>query len=88
MHKNCFIFQFCNGIRSIAKPAYYWTKYKDYRNKIKHLTRVSKHHYYNDYFNVNKNMVKKTWKGIKQLIAFRPTKILCLQLYTYSLDSY
>ena len=35
---------------------------------------ISKKSYYIDYFNINKNNIKETWKGIKQLITFKQTK--------------
>ncbi len=54
--------------------AYYWTKFKIYRNKIKHLLLISKKSHYNNYFANNRNNIKETWKGIKQLITLKPTK--------------
>ena len=39
--------------------------------KLKHLLLLSKKSYYDDYFIKNQNNIKKTWKGIKQLIIFR-----------------
>ena len=57
-----------------SKNAYYWTNFKIYRNKIKHLLLISKKSYYNDYFTNNKSNIKETWKGIKQLITLKPTK--------------
>ena len=50
---------------------YYFTKYKYYRNKLKHLILISKKSFYNNYFNANKDNIKETWKGIKQLITLK-----------------
>ena len=50
---------------------YYFTKYKIYRNKLKHLILISKKSFYNNYFNTNKDNIKETWKGIKQLITLK-----------------
>ena len=52
---------------------YYFTKYKIYRNTLKHLILVSKKSFYNNYFNTNKDNIKETWKGIKQLITLKKT---------------
>ena len=52
-----------------SKNAYYFSKYKFYRNKIKHLILLSKKSYYSNYFQNNSNNIKKTWQGIKQLIT-------------------
>ena len=52
---------------------YYFTKYKIYRNKLKHLILISKKSFYNNYFNTNKDNIKETWKGIKQLITLKKT---------------
>ena len=38
-------------------------KYKSYRNKICSLIRVSKKQYFFEYFHINLNNMKKTWKG-------------------------
>ena len=35
---------------------------------------ISKKSYYIHYFNINKNNIKETWKGIKQLITLKQTK--------------
>jgi hypothetical protein len=64
-----------------TKSQYYHLKFKTYRNKINHLLKISKRKYYNDYFCKNNNNMKKTWKGIKQIISIKsqmnnvPTKI-------------
>ena len=46
-------------------------KIKTYKNKIKHLLRDSKSHYYKNYFNTNANNVKNLWKGINEIISAR-----------------
>ena len=43
-------------------------KYRYYRNKICQLIRISKKLYYNHYFELNIQNMKKTWKGINTLI--------------------
>ena len=58
-----------------------YTKYKKYRNKLKHLVNISKKRYYNDYFSKNHKDPKSIWKGIKQIVtpksntSFTPTAI-------------
>ena len=54
-----------------SKNDHYFSKYKTYRNKLKHLLLLSKKSYYDNYFIKNQNNIKETWKGIKQLITFR-----------------
>lgn len=55
-----------------SKNDYYFSKFKIYRNKVKHLLLLSKKSYY-DYFETNRNKIKQTWKGIKQLITLKPS---------------
>jgi hypothetical protein len=43
-------------------------KYKQYRNKISTLTKLSKTNYYHKYFSNNLNNMKRTWQGINALI--------------------
>ena len=43
-------------------------RYKYYRNKILTLTRLSKKLYFDNYFQLNMNNIKKTWQGINDLI--------------------
>ena len=45
-----------------------------YRNKLSKLVKISKKKYYNDYFIENSNNVKNIWKGIKQIMTFKPQK--------------
>lgn len=54
-----------------SKSQYSFSKYKFYRNKLKHLLNLSKKNYYVNYFSTNTNNIKETWNGIKQLISFR-----------------
>ena len=64
-----------------TKSVYYHTKFKLYRNKINHLSKVSKNNY-NNYFHVNMSDSKKAWKRIRQLVNLKsrsgstPTKLL------------
>ena len=46
-------------------------KYKFYRNKILHLSRISKRTFYHNYFIQNVNNMKKTWEGINALIRHK-----------------
>ena len=50
------------------------SRYKIFRNKLKHILNVSKKLYYNDYFSYHVNNVKATWRGIKQLISIKGGK--------------
>ena len=56
-----------------TKSIYYHTRFKLYRNKLNHLLKISKKQYYNQYFFDNISDGKKIWKGIKQIIHFKPT---------------
>ena len=61
---------------------YHHSKYKQYRNKLKHLIALRKKTYYNDYFKTYSDNIKATWRGITELISFKvktnnaPNKIL------------
>ena len=46
-------------------------KYKFYRNKILHLSRISKRTFYHNYFTQNVCNMKKTWEGINALISHK-----------------
>ena len=46
----------------------YHVKYKELRNQIVSLCRISKKNYYQNYFSKYTNNLKETWKGIKKLI--------------------
>ena len=69
-------------IKSILKKyQFYFDRFKFYRNKSNHLTRISKRQYYNNYFQTNNDNGKLIWKGIKQIVKLNnncftiPTKI-------------
>ena len=51
-------------------------KYKQYRNKISSLTRLSKKLYYQALFEANLSNMKKSWEGINTLI--NPNKKNCV----------
>ena len=51
-------------------------KYKVYRNKILHLSRISKRTFYHIYFRQNVCNVKKTWEGINALFSHRKVTTL------------
>ena len=65
-----------NKLYMNSKNAYYFSKYKFYRNKIKHLILLSKNSYYPNYFQNNSNNIKNIWQGIKQLITLSNKKFL------------
>ncbi len=54
-----------------TKNHYYLSKFKSFRNKLKHLLPISKKNYYNNYFQLKKDSIKDVWKGIKQLITLK-----------------
>ena len=47
------------------------TNYKKFRNAIIRDIKLSKRNYYSNYFDSCKNNMKKTWKGINELISSR-----------------
>jgi len=47
---------------------YYHIKFKQYRNKINHLIKLSKRLYYNNFFLESSSDTKRIWKGIRQII--------------------
>jgi len=49
----------------------YHVKYKELRNRIVTLCRVSKKIYFQNFFTQNANNLKNTWKGIKNLINLK-----------------
>ena len=55
-----------------TKSAYYFSKFKYYRNKLNHLLKIQKRKYYNEYFIKNLSDSKRVWKGIKQIIHVKP----------------
>lgn len=48
-----------------SRNSYYLSKFKSYRNKLKHLILINKKSYYSSYFLRNKDNIKGVWKGIK-----------------------
>ena len=55
-----------------TKSAYYFSKFKYYRNKLNHLLKIQKRKYYNEYFLNNLSDSKRVWKGIKQITHVKP----------------
>jgi len=49
-------------------------KYKFYRNQITHLKESLKQNYYRSKFENCRNDVKKTWKGINEIISTKTKK--------------
>ena len=58
-------------------------KYKKYRNSIVTLQRKSKEMYFQNFFETNKNDVKKTWKGIKNILAVSKKKVTSIDYLSY-----
>ena len=54
-----------------TKYQFYFDRFKFYRNKINHLTRICKKQYYNNYFIKNATNGKQLWKGIKQMVNIK-----------------
>lgn len=55
-----------------SKSTYYHIRFKLYENKIHHLLEISQKWYYNQYFPDNITNGKKIWRGIKQIVHFKP----------------
>ena len=49
-------------------------KFKNYRNSISNLIKISKKEYYSSFFNENINNIKNTWRGIKNIININKNK--------------
>ena len=66
-----------NGIKAAIKvknklyASWDEVRYKHYRNKICTLIRFSKRRYYDTFFQNNMANMKKTWKGINELLHRR-----------------
>ena len=58
-----------------SRSPYDTFKYKLYRNKLNKLIKISKESYYNNYFTNNNSNVKAIWKGIKDLITLKPSRL-------------
>ena len=57
-------------------------QYKNYRNTISKLTRISKKQYHSQFFSNNLKNVEKTWEGINTLLNRKKKtsmKINCLK---------
>ena len=59
-----------------TKSELYHAQYKYYRNKLQKLIPLSKKFYYEDYFNHCNNDMKKTWKGIKQIVSTKSSEFV------------
>lgn len=55
-----------------TRSTYIQSKFKLYRNKLNHLLKISKKEYYNNYFFDNINDCKRIWKGVKQIVNYKP----------------
>ena len=69
--KNCLLKKFINCNDSQTKEQLH-TRYKEYRNLLSILLKRSKTNYYNQYFDINWNNVKNTWKGMKSILSIEP----------------
>ena len=52
----------------------YQNEYKHLRNQIVAMCRECKSQYYNNFFSINANNLKNTWKGINDLIKIKDKK--------------
>lgn len=50
------------------------SKYKQYRNKLHHLIRISKKRYYKEKFEQTKNNIRQTWSIINEIINKQKTR--------------
>ena len=57
-----------------TRSTYIHSKFKLYRNKLNHLLKIAKKEYYmyNNYFFDNINGCKRIWKGVKQIVNYKP----------------
>ena len=55
-----------------TRSTYIHSKFKLYRNKLNHLLKISKKKYDNSYFFDNINDSKRVWKGVKQIVNYKP----------------
>jgi len=57
---------------------------RNQKNKVKHLLRTSKKHYFSKYFEENSRNAKKLWEGVNQILASKKSKpyssINCLEI--------
>ena len=66
-HRNKLLNLFIKSKIPQSKEQYY-NEYKNYRNNIVNLIRISKSNHYKHFFNTNINNSKNIWKGINELI--------------------
>ena len=59
-------------------------KYKKYRNLLVTLQRKSKQNHYKTYFENNKSDIKKTWKGIQNILAISKKKVTNIDNLNYN----
>ena len=50
--------------------------YKNYRNKLNHIMKISEKKYFSDLLSVNKNNVKKRWQIMKNIINKNKNKMI------------
>ena len=50
------------------------TLFKQYRNSLNNIIKVSKANHYHQYFITNKRNLLKVWEGIKEIIHTKPRK--------------
>ena len=55
-----------------TRNQFLYLKVKLYGNKLNHLKTLNFRKYYKGYFRCNKSNIKTIWKGIKELVAFKP----------------
>ena len=50
---------------------FHFSNYKNYRNLLSTLLKRAKEKYFTNFFNENIKDIKKTWKGIKNLVSMK-----------------
>ena len=55
------------------------TKFKEFRNKLHNLIRISKRTFYNNKFQTSKNDMKKTWKTINNILGRKKSALIQAQ---------
>ena len=65
-----------------TQSAYHQEKYKQYKNRLTNIIKLSKKSYYSDYFTRNCSDTKSIWRGIRSIISLKllgnsiPSKLL------------
>ena len=54
---------------------FHHNNYKNYRNLLSTLLKRAKEEYFTNFFNENIKDIKKTWKGIKNLVSMKQKKM-------------